>query len=273
MCLKLKFLRLFPLTIIEVLTVGCLPYYFGLYSSKIKNMHQFSAFIQKINVHSKFWFSYFHLVFSVPGPLMHIIKQYHFLIFFVHMLLPAPWIVHHLTTERLLPNCLLLLQQNVFGLRFHKIYNYTCSLGYNYLFISYLCGLYHRIGVFAESVSYFSQLSTADKTVLLSYNLESVCVVRIAFNLSANFTYKHDFQELKLFQGPWNLKIEQIFNLPWAVNQDHVNLYCKTINEIINLPVFDKKINVLFQMIILLNTSECLLYGRLLSYIWEKSPI
>ena len=36
-----------------------------------------------------------------------------------------------------------------------------------------------------------------------------------------------------------------------------MNLYCKTVNEIINLPEFDEKINVLFEMIVLLSTSGC----------------
>ena len=146
------------------------------------------------------------------------------------------------------------LRQELINLTFHDQQDSKLPLEY---IIKLYRTMYRRTGVFAESVSDFSQLSTSDKTTLLSYNLESVCLVRIAFNLSANFSYKHDFQELKLFQGPCNLKIEQIFNLPWAVDQEHVNLYCKTVSEIINLPVFDEKINVLFQMIILLNSSGC----------------
>ena len=146
------------------------------------------------------------------------------------------------------------LKRELINLTFHELQDSKLSLEY---IIKLYRTIYNRTGAFAESISDFNQLSTSDKSVLLSYNLESVCIVRIASNLHTKLSYKHDFEELKLFQGPCSLKIEQIFNIPWAVDQDHVNLYCKTVNDIINLPEFDEKINVLFQMIVLLNTSGC----------------
>ena len=114
--------------------------------------------------------------------------------------------------------------------------------------------MYGRIIEFTGTALDISQLSTSDRKTLLSHNLESICIIRMASNLHPQFDHNLDFQPLKLFFGPCPLKIEQIFDVPWAVDPDHVNLYCKTVNEIINLPIFDEKINALFQIIVFLDT-------------------
>ena len=114
--------------------------------------------------------------------------------------------------------------------------------------------LYSRIVEFTGTTSDFSQLSTSDRKIMLSHNLESICILRMASNFRPELSTNLDLEPLKIFFGPSPLKIEQIFNMPWAVDQDHVSLYCKTIDGLINLPVFDENTNVLFQMIVLLNT-------------------
>ena len=72
--------------------------------------------------------------------------------------------------------------------------------------------LYSRIVEFTGTTSDFSQLSTSDRKIMLSHNLESICIVRMASNFHPQLSTNLDLEPLKIFFGPCPLKIEQIFN-------------------------------------------------------------
>ena len=110
--------------------------------------------------------------------------------------------------------------------------------------------IYIRVVKFCSMVNEFTNLSTNDQKMLLRHNLESVSIIRLAVNFHPQMVEYHEFS----YQLETHFTIWQIFSIPWAVDTNHVKLYCKTVENLIKLPVFDGKSSVLFQLIALFST-------------------
>jgi hypothetical protein len=54
--------------------------------------------------------------------------------------------------------------------------------------------------------------------------------------------------------GPNHIRIDQFFRTPWAVDEDHANLYCKTVHKMASMEAFEAKTNLLFQLVALFST-------------------
>ena len=117
--------------------------------------------------------------------------------------------------------------------------------------------IYSRVVTFVGFLDEFKSLSLSDQKCLLFHNLECVTMVRLAVCFNSSTKRKMENNELK-FNCTSNstIKIWQIFNLPWASDEEHVQLYSKTVENLNSLPCFDEKSSLIFQMIALFSTLE-----------------
>ena len=117
--------------------------------------------------------------------------------------------------------------------------------------------IYCRVVTFVGFLDEFKSLSLSDQKCLLFHNLESVTMVRLAVCLNSSTKRIMENNELK-FSTTSNstIKIWQIFNLPWASDEEHVQLYSKTVENLNSLPCFDEKSSLIFQMIALFSTLD-----------------
>ncbi len=127
--------------------------------------------------------------------------------------------------------------------------------------------LYSRVVKFTSYIEEFSQLSTNDRKFLLSHNLEALSIVRLAvcFDESrpANLAQLKEFGRPDVPIGQDKINIEQIFRAPWAADESHVDLYCKTVKGLAQLPFFDAKSSLLLQLLALFDTTGISATGRL----------
>lgn len=119
--------------------------------------------------------------------------------------------------------------------------------------------LYSRVVKFTSYIEEFSsQLSTNDRKFLLSHNLEALAIVRLAQCFDpkkATLSQLKEFGRPDIPIGHNKIEIWQIFRQPWAVDDLHVDLYCRAVMGLANLPHFDVKSSLLLQLIALFNTS------------------
>ena len=117
--------------------------------------------------------------------------------------------------------------------------------------------IYSRVVTFAGFLDEFKSLSLSDQKCLLFHNLECVTMVRLAVCFNSSTKRIMENNELKFSTtSKSTIKIWQIFNLPWASDEEHVQLYSKTVENLNSLPCFDEKSSLIFQMIALFSTLE-----------------
>ena len=117
--------------------------------------------------------------------------------------------------------------------------------------------IYSRVVTFVGFLDEFKSLSLSDQKCLLFHNLESVTMVRLAVCFNSSTKRIMENNELKFSTtSKSTIKIWQIFNLPWASDEEHVQLYSKTVENLNSLPCFDEKSSLIFQMIALFSTLD-----------------
>lgn len=116
--------------------------------------------------------------------------------------------------------------------------------------------LYSRVVKFTSFVEEFAELTTSDRRFLLSANLEPVATIRMASCLDPKtpMAQLKELGRLDVSFGFERIRISQIFKMPWAANEQHVDLYIKVIEGLVALPAFDAKSNLLLQLVALFST-------------------
>ena len=134
--------------------------------------------------------------------------------------------------------------------------NKTSVLDFNSMVEIYKV-IYSRVVTFVGFLDEFKSLSLSDQKCLLFHNLESVTMVRLAVCFNSSTKRIMENNELKFSTtSKSTIKIWQIFNLPWASDEEHVQLYSKTVENLNSLPCFDEKSSLIFQMIALFSTLD-----------------
>ena len=117
--------------------------------------------------------------------------------------------------------------------------------------------IYSRVVTFVGFLEEFKSLSLSDQKCLLFHNLECITMVRLAVCFNSSTKRIMENNELKFSTtSKSTIKIWQIFNLPWASDEEHVQLYSKTVENLNSLPCFDEKSSLIFQMIALFSTLD-----------------
>ena len=117
--------------------------------------------------------------------------------------------------------------------------------------------IYSRVVTFVGFLDEFKSLSLSDQKCLLFHNLECITMVRLAVCFNSSTKRIMENNELKFSTtSKSTIKIWQIFNLPWASDEEHVQLYSKTVENLNSLPCFDEKSSLIFQMIALFSTLD-----------------
>ena len=70
----------------------------------------------------------------------------------------------------------------------------------------------------------------------------------------ANFSQLKEFGRPDVSIGQDKIDIGQIFRGQWAADEDHIDLYCKTVQEMGRLPFFDVQTCLLLQLVALFDT-------------------
>ena len=95
--------------------------------------------------------------------------------------------------------------------------------------------------------------------ILLTHNLEALSIIRLsacfdADQSKANFSQLKELGRPDVSIGQDKIEVGQIFRGQWAADEDHVDLYCKTVQEIGQLPFFDVQTCLLLQLVALFDT-------------------
>jgi len=116
--------------------------------------------------------------------------------------------------------------------------------------------MYSRVVKFTSFIKEFNNLQPSDMKFLLSHNLEPMVIVRLAasFNPLSTISQLKELGRPGVHMGSQKIKIEQVFNTPWASTEKHMKSYYETVNRLVSLPYFDSNICILLQLVTLFST-------------------
>ncbi|XP_040577849.1 nuclear receptor subfamily 6 group A member 1 [Lepeophtheirus salmonis] len=106
--------------------------------------------------------------------------------------------------------------------------------------------IYSRVAKFATYIDHFEELTSDDKKLLLSKNMDSMAILRtvVCFNKdgTGNLTsqLKNTGSPIYGNVGPYYISVERVFRHPWAKSEEHRHLFKETFRKIASLGLGEK---------------------------------